>query len=302
MADTESNSSRAPRLSTAERKRLTDRKAQRQRRERVKTYIARLETTLEELTAASGNGMEATLLKQLEQQRSKTERLTNVINHIHEVLEETRSSASPAPESPLLTQGESSISAASLPSSVPRRLLNPLEPLQLSTPNNNNNNNNRRAPFTISADLATRISLHSQNPSNSGTRNYFEVVNETIANVSKEQNSIIPSTTADDDDLAIRAILHGWDSVRDGGRSLDRVWGLLQALDQGIFSKTGLVERVAVLRLMRSMIKVLINFFFMHVCRLQADLNSGIFRRGSIQSHHLCFQRRTSPFLFVCVS
>ncbi|OJJ04209.1 hypothetical protein ASPVEDRAFT_196352 [Aspergillus versicolor CBS 583.65] len=256
MEDMDPNSSRSARLSTAERKRLTDRKAQRQRRERIKTYIARLEQTLEDLTAASGGGMEATLLKQLEQQRSKTERLTNVINHIHEVLEETRGSASPTPETPLLTQGESSISAPSLPPSIPRRLVNPLEENSNNNNNNNNNNhNNRRAPFTISADLATRISLHSQNPSNSGTRNYFEIVNETIASVCKEQNSIIPSTTADDDDLAIRAILHGWDSVRDGGRTLDRVWGLLQALDQGIFSETGMVERVAVLRLMRSMIK-----------------------------------------------
>ncbi|KAL4916851.1 hypothetical protein BDW62DRAFT_211670 [Aspergillus aurantiobrunneus] len=243
----ESSSSRSARLSTAERKRLTDRKAQRQRRERIKTYIARLESTLEELTAASGSGMESTLLKQLEQQRTKTERLTNVINHIHEVLEETRNSASPAPESPLLTQGDSSGSTSLPLPSLSKRLLNSPEQQRPSSA--------QPKPFTISADLATRISLHSQNPSNSGTRNYFQVVNESISNVAKEQNSLIPSTTADDDDLAIRAILHGWDSVRDGGRSLDRVWGLLQALDQGIFSETGTVERVAVLRLMRSMIK-----------------------------------------------
>ncbi|KAL3464016.1 hypothetical protein BJX64DRAFT_256092 [Aspergillus heterothallicus] len=269
----ESNSKRQAQLSTAERKRLTDRKAQRQRRERIKTYIARLEKTLEELTAASGNGMEATLLKQLEQQRSKTERLTNVINHIHEVLEETRSSSSPGPEpsSPLLTQGESSASAAataaaSAPTSAPTsasassaavasamaaasipRLIshsNPLEPQA-----------HRPPTFTISVDLLTKISLHSQNPSNSGTRNYFQVVNESISNVAKERNSILPSTMEDDDDLAIRVALYGWDSIRTGGRNLDRVWGLLQALDQGIFSRTGLVERAAILRLMRSMIK-----------------------------------------------
>ncbi|KAL4870321.1 hypothetical protein BDV12DRAFT_195468 [Aspergillus spectabilis] len=254
--ESNSPSTRPARLTTAERKRLTDRKAQRQRRERIKTYISRLEKTLEELTAASGNGMEATLLKQLEQQRLKTERLTNVINHIHEVLEETRSSTSPVPESPLLTQGECSASvstaaSASAAVSLPRRILNPSEQRQGSLGNTGTD----KRPFTISTDLATKISLHTQNPSNSGTRNYFEVVNETISNVAKEQDSIIPSSTDDDDDLAIRAILHGWDSVRDDGRSLDRVWGLLQALDQGIFSQTGLVERVAVLRLMRSMIK-----------------------------------------------
>ncbi|KAL4737727.1 hypothetical protein BDV11DRAFT_191171 [Aspergillus similis] len=241
------SSSRPARLTTAERKRLTDRKAQRQRRERIKTYIARLEKTLEELTAASGNGMEATLLKQLEQQRAKTERLTNVINHIHEVLEETRSSTSPTPGSALPTQGESaSPSAPWRLRPVPKRLLQPPQ----QPPDSHTG-----TPFTISADLATRISLHSQNPRNSGTRNYFQVVNESISNVAKEQNSILPSTPEDDEDLAIRAILCGWDSVRDGGRSLDRGWGLLQALDQAIFSQTGLVERVAILRLMRSMIK-----------------------------------------------
>ncbi|KAL4991945.1 hypothetical protein BDW68DRAFT_116901 [Aspergillus falconensis] len=238
-------------LTTAERKRLTDRKAQRQRRERIKTYIARLEKTLEELTAASGNGMEATLLKQLEQQRAKTERLTNVINHIHGVLQETRSSTPPTPESALLTQGESASPSAPLRlPPVPKRLSQSSQQQQQQPPNNN-----ARTPFTISADLVTRISLHSQNPRNSGTRNYFQVVNESISNVTKEQNSIMPSTTEDDEDLAIRAILCGWDSVRDGGRSLDRGWGLLQALDQAIFSQTGLVERVAILRLMRSMIK-----------------------------------------------
>ncbi|KAL2844774.1 hypothetical protein BJY01DRAFT_235209 [Aspergillus pseudoustus] len=261
----ESNSKGQARLSTAERKRLTDRKAQRQRRERIKTYIARLEKTLEELTAASGNGMEATLLKQLEQQRSKTERLTNVINHIHEVLEETRSSSSPGPDpsSPLLTLGESSASAsasaaassaavasamaaASTSAPIPRLVShsNPLEPQA-----------HRPSAFTISVDLLTKISLHSQNPSNSGTRNYFQVVNESISNVAKERNSMVPSTMEDDDDLAIRVALYGWDSIRTGRRTLDRVWGLLQALDQGIFSRTGLVERAAILRLMRSMIK-----------------------------------------------
>ncbi|KAL5332668.1 hypothetical protein BJX70DRAFT_112300 [Aspergillus crustosus] len=262
--ESSSTPTRPARLTTAERKRLTDRKAQRQRRERIKTYIARLEKTLEELTTASGNGMEATLLKQLEHQRSKTERLTNVINHIHEVLEETRSSTSPGPESPLLMQGESSANAsadvaATAAASLPRRILNQPKPRQGPSSNNTDPNpNTDKRPFTINTDLATKVSLHAQNPSNSGTRNYFEVVNETISNVAKEQDSIIPSSTADDEDLAIRAILYGWDSVREGegkGKGLDRVWGLLQALDQGIFSQTGRVERVAVLRLMRAMIK-----------------------------------------------
>ncbi|KAL4943411.1 hypothetical protein BDV06DRAFT_221249 [Aspergillus oleicola] len=263
------------RLSTAERKRLTDRKAQRQRRERIKTYIARLEKTLEDLTGASGNGMEATLLKQLEQQRQKTERLTGVISHIHEVLEETRNPGSlegglgmgigeEGLTSPLLMQGDGvgagSTSIGGLPS-LPRRLqvLESESLVQVQQGHNVNVHQQQQAqqqpPFTISADLSTRISLNSQNPRNSGTRNYFQVVNESISNVSEEQDALLPSTLEEEDDIAIRAILFGWDSIRSDGRRLDRVWGLLQALDQGIFSETGKVERVAVLRLMRSMIK-----------------------------------------------
>ncbi|KAL3476840.1 hypothetical protein BJX99DRAFT_227015 [Aspergillus californicus] len=251
-----SSSSRPARLSTADRKRLTDRKAQRQRRERIKTYTARLEKTIEELTTSSGNGMEATLLKQLEQQRTKNERLTGVINHIHEVLEETRSS-SPGAESPL-TLGSGLSTAASgsgsASTAIPKRTSNLGK--QPQQPSNHN------PTYIINIDLATKISLHSQNPSNDGTRNYFQVVNDSISNVAKEQSSITPSTSADDDDLAIRAILHGWDSIRDGDRITgDGIWGLLQALDQGIFSQTGMVERVAILRLMRSMIKVFLSLF-----------------------------------------
>ncbi|KAL4964900.1 bZIP transcription factor [Aspergillus stella-maris] len=275
--NTTSNSNTSNKLSTAERKRLTDRKAQRQRRERIKSYIARLEKTLEDLTAVSGNGMEATLLKQLEQQRLKTERLTGVINHIQGVLEETRREGSlgvgveGGSTSPLVLQdglgdGDGALLGAS------GRLRLEREEVQRASDGNGNGNAHARqqsqaqsqaqsqsqqqqAPFTISADLSTRISLNSQNPRNSGTRNYFQVVNESISDVSEEQDAILPSTAAEDDDIAIRAILFGWDSIRSDGRRLDRVWGLLQALDQGIFSETGMVERVAVLRLMRSMIK-----------------------------------------------
>ncbi|KAL4903929.1 hypothetical protein BDW74DRAFT_155654 [Aspergillus multicolor] len=243
------SSPRSTRLTTAERKRLTDRKAQRQRRERIKTYIARLEKTLEDLTTASGNGMEATLLRQLEQQRAKTERLTNVINHIHEMLEETRNEGiSVGSGSPLMQGGSAS-------PSVPLRL--PSAPVPKRIQRQQQQHSKPQTPYTISADLTTRFSLHTQNPENDGTRNYFAVVNESLASLARELDAIVPSTAADDDDLAIRAILCGWDSIADGagGRRIDRVWGLLQALDQAIFSQTGLVERVAVLRLMRGMIK-----------------------------------------------
>ncbi|KAL4806181.1 hypothetical protein BDV18DRAFT_138941, partial [Aspergillus unguis] len=246
----------------ADRKRLTDRKAQRQRRERIKTYIARLEKTLEDLTASSSNGgggVEATLLKQLEQQRAKTERLTGVISTIQGVLEGSKEVIADAGAGTATGAGKGTgIAGRSSISRNGYRRGN--QSASSSKPSEPEAEKEKPASYTITPDLAMRISLHTQNPKNSGTRNYFEIVNETISTVSGEEDCLEPSTTDDDDDIAIRAILHGWDKVGDGYRKggkggLDRVWGLLQALDQGIFSQTGMVERVAVLRLMRTMIK-----------------------------------------------
>ncbi|KAG2413634.1 hypothetical protein HFD88_002823 [Aspergillus terreus] len=224
-----------------DRKRITDRRAQRNRRERIKLHISRLEKRVEELTDASANG-ESALLKKLEEKQLENARLADIIKQIHALTGDARdaskASISPAPE---------------VPRGQPQRIRS-------------------RTPETQSPDGADIIAstqptqqlTHEDgtvnaNPSpyhelvcGTGFGNYFAVVNSCITGILRTADSIT-SSAEDDDDLAIRAILHGWESV--GHQSgLDSCWEFLRALDQGLFYRTGPVERLAILRLMRAML------------------------------------------------
>ncbi|OAL36027.1 hypothetical protein AYO20_04689 [Fonsecaea nubica] len=53
-----------------------------------------------------------------------------------------------------------------------------------------------------------------------------------------------------DEDIAIRAVLHGWRDVQDL-YLLDRGWQALKSIDQFIFRECGVVERIAILHMMR---------------------------------------------------
>ena len=53
-----------------------------------------------------------------------------------------------------------------------------------------------------------------------------------------------------DEDIAVRAVLHGWRDVEDH-YVLDEGWQALKNIDQNVFHNCGLVERMAILRMMR---------------------------------------------------
>lgn len=53
-----------------------------------------------------------------------------------------------------------------------------------------------------------------------------------------------------DEDIAVRAVLHGWRDVEDH-YTLDAGWRALKNIDQNVFHRNGLVERMAILRIMR---------------------------------------------------
>lgn len=53
-----------------------------------------------------------------------------------------------------------------------------------------------------------------------------------------------------DEDIAVRAVLHGWRDVEDH-YVLDDGWQALKNIDQNVFHNCGLVERMAILRMMR---------------------------------------------------
>ncbi|KIW27086.1 uncharacterized protein PV07_06862 [Cladophialophora immunda] len=53
-----------------------------------------------------------------------------------------------------------------------------------------------------------------------------------------------------DEDIVVRAVLHGWRDVQDI-YLLDRGWQALRSIDQSIFRECGVVERIAILHMMR---------------------------------------------------
>ncbi|GAB1198041.1 hypothetical protein APSETT444_007348 [Aspergillus pseudonomiae] len=243
-----------------DRKRITDRRAQRNHRERVKAYISHLETTVEELTKASQKGSEQSLLQKLQEKQLEIEQLKRAIRQANEALRTALGAASSI--SPAIAETVHKDSPG-IQNSCP-----PVASKDETTQGHNNRKIQLESIFEqrdISPSTSRGSQFHNDNrvknlhspygnlACGDGQVNYFQVVNESIVHVL----SAGPLTTSadDDDDLAIRAILHGWNAVKDD-KPLDHGWNFLRALDQGLFHRTGPVERLAILRLMRSMLMV----------------------------------------------
>jgi hypothetical protein len=85
-----------------------------------------------------------------------------------------------------------------------------------------------------------------------GNRNYFGALNTAIDFVQTQSRSATCTnlTQSVDDDIAIRAVLHGWQAVEDK-YDLDLGWQMLKALDQGLYARSEPVLRLAHLRVVR---------------------------------------------------
>ncbi|KAB8215475.1 hypothetical protein BDV33DRAFT_195215 [Aspergillus novoparasiticus] len=241
-----------------DRKRITDRKAQRNHRERVKAYISHLETTVEELTKASQEGSECSLLQKLQEKQLEIERLKGAIRQANTALRTaldttsasiTRSIAEIVPRDTPVTENNSpSVAEHETTQRLNNRRIQMEYTLELEdiSPNMSRasqfQNNNKRKDFAAP---------YSNLACGDGQMNYFQVLNESLIHVLS--GGPLTTSAADDDDLTIRAILHGWDTIKEE-KPLDRGWNFLRALDQGLFYRTGPVERLAILRLMRSML------------------------------------------------
>ncbi|KAE8372791.1 hypothetical protein BDV26DRAFT_273392 [Aspergillus bertholletiae] len=242
-----------------DRKRITDRRAQRNHRERVKAYISHLETTVEELTNVSQAGSEPSLLQKLQERQLEIERLKGVIRQANEALriavEGTSASRVPSVAEVLPKDSsviESGRTAVAIEDQATEKLNNDKVQVESSW----------HAEDT-SADINYGGRLHTNNRAKNvsppylnltcgeGPANYFQVVNESLVHVLS--GGPLATSADDDDDLTIRAIFHGWDTIKENN-ALDLGWSFLRALDDGLFHRAGPVERLAILRLMRSML------------------------------------------------
>lgn len=85
-----------------------------------------------------------------------------------------------------------------------------------------------------------------------GNRNYYGALNTAIEFVQNQSRSGLCTNVSQslDDDIAIRAVLHGWQAVEDK-YDLDLGWQMIRALDQGLYSRSEPVLRLAHLRVVR---------------------------------------------------
>jgi hypothetical protein len=86
-------------------------------------------------------------------------------------------------------------------------------------------------------------------------QNFLDLLSIKLASFHNDLNFFPMTSPETDDDIMIRAIFHGWHNTAQR-HVLDPAWEFLQAVDQGIFCRSGPVERVATLRLMRLMLLV----------------------------------------------
>ena len=243
--------------SQRERKRAIDREAQRSIRIKTKNYIAHLENLVKVVEESDSAGPEGEnnrtreLMNQLrhsqEEVRRLKEALVGVQRAVGTILEESpaadqdthenrNSSTSISP--PSTTQPAETVPSRSFsqpqtkaPTHMPLSSV-PL-PSQLEVP--------------IIKDLPERPNPDIRQRRVDGEMFYF---------VEYQLNRVIANGPASfsnqpfDDDIVVRAVLEGWNSVEDH-HDLDLGWQALREVDQGVWMDCGVVERLAIMRLMR---------------------------------------------------
>ena len=241
-----------------ERKRAVDRVSQRTSRARTKSYIALLENTVEGLKRGSPSETISALVKQLKKQHEEIERLKGLLNGIGRLVNDATAKES----SSLLPNAYEEVT--SLSEKIPDTAHNVNQPLEsdadvilCSDPRSDNTSiRHCQYPPVPQGDLSTKDNgeeLLNTLKCGEGNRNYFEVLSNALTIAQSISRSIPLSLPEDDEDLVIRAVLESWTATKQR-HTLDAIWKLLEAVDKGLYWRSGKVERVAILRMMRALL------------------------------------------------
>ncbi|EWG55206.1 hypothetical protein FVEG_13242 [Fusarium verticillioides 7600] len=216
-------------LTRRERKRASDRMSQQASRAKTKAYIAHLERSVARLTEAQSNNG-PNLSEQLRQQFDEIASLKQALAQIAKLATNS-------------IYVEDRIHSKSRPSNV---------------------QGSRHVPDTYNpACHPHQESLDRLYPSldlNCGDkqRDYFQVFSQALVTIESDASGHAFSDPEIDDDINIRAVLDGWDAAR-ARNPFDIGWLMLQTVDEGFLWRSGAVERMAMLRVIRSMLMVKLN-------------------------------------------
>ncbi|KAF5536879.1 2-hydroxyphytanoyl lyase [Fusarium phyllophilum] len=222
-------------LTRRERKRASDRMSQQASRAKTKAYIAHLERSVARLTEAQSNSGPA-LSEQLRQQFDEIASLKQALAQIAKLATNPISKQHPHGG---LDDRIHSTSAAS------------------------NDNGSRHVPDAYNpACHPHQESLDRLYPAldlNCGDkqRDYFQAFSQALDTIEDDARGHAFSDPEIDDDINIRAVLDGWDAAR-AKNPFDIGWLMLRTVDEGFLWRSGAVERMAMLRVIRSMFMVLV--------------------------------------------
>jgi hypothetical protein len=219
-----------------ERKREIDRRSQRTSRERTKAYIAKLEKENEELLNLSRQAGHVELTEKLKDQSDENERLRHSMRQI----------------SAIAMNLAGAEVTTSVQASSPRPLISEAEPRENDAVAESSNLAEISDLSTISCAAQSTSLINSILACGDGSRDYFSIANQAILFMEAACMGLPCPDPDEDEDIMLCAAFHGW-AVANSKHVLDAGWQLLQLFDEGLFFRSGTVERVVTLRIMRAM-------------------------------------------------
>ncbi|KAF9891609.1 hypothetical protein FE257_003620 [Aspergillus nanangensis] len=293
--DMSQKSPKAPKLTgdRAARKREQDRQAQRSAREKTKKLIAHLEARIDTLTRFHSSGSVKTLIDELEKERQANEALRATLHTIQKVVNSGTSEAATEipsgrdrreledPSPPIYRankQQRPALSHCILPEGIDSNL-SPITPPAAShffqqplisqegllthalVKEDDRWPLERKyrgsGPLRLQPDASSPFDFPSLQPAESPCDccKSLLYLNNLFGGCVQMSLPLVGDQRTRDIDIPIRAILHGWDTVCHL-YPLDAVWSILRAADEAIWrSRCGEIERLAILRVVSSMLR-----------------------------------------------
>lgn len=258
-------------------KREIDRKCQRQARERTRSRIEYLESLVENLQQPDGDERSAALMKRLRDVEKERDSLTHTLKSVQKAIfglenladQHIKTDADADDPDPNLLQPvdfvngarhpkrNNSLTETSSPTSpaLPDAEMPPLasqKSRHLST-SAHSDNSKPEVPTQIH-NVPCECCQHAGQAGPAANKSTWRVANDTLMTNFKRLSPIMPEEDLASEDILIRAVLEGWDSVA-AHTELPASWRIMRRLDEQIFCKAGGKERLAMLKTLHLMLQ-----------------------------------------------
>lgn len=264
-----------------ERKRQTDREAQRHRRARTRNHVAHLEKTVKDLTEALEKQEKASWPRTLQQQHIQIERLSGVLETVNSLVLQARSFSSsylnscskdlpeiqtrlPCESSAATVSKKREEEAGSLPtpdrigcSCADAGVVTVNDVSSTVSPPSHHDSHSQQAISPEVTHLRTQLLANNRDKN----QNFFELISNALNAIERRLSKLPLSHFENDEDIAIRAVIHGWEAVRKA-YELDEGWLVIEIFDECLFNECGPVEKLAMVRLIRAVFVVSLEFWY----------------------------------------